>query len=182
MKRSMQCGLVLLTMLMALSIGLAFGEKDTATTKVTTTNEMNMNKATTDELNANAVDAADDNENDAVDKNEVGEDNVIIDSVTFSPSTQYVELKNNETSEQNLTGWKMDVINKTVFTFPQFTLDANARVKVHGGMGKDSKTDLYATNSLLTNADDEVSLLDASGAVVSTSEEPNEASDKPADA
>ena len=117
-----------------------------------------------------------------VDKNEMGEDSVIIDSVTFSPSTKYIELKNNETSEQNLTGWKLDVLNKTVFTFPKFTLDANARVKVHAGTGKDSKTDLYATNSLLTKADDEVSLLDASDAVVSTSEEPNETSEKPADA
>ncbi len=141
---------------------------------------MNTDKIAT--TKSDAADAADVKENEASDKNEMGEDSVIIDSVTFSPSTKYIELKNNETSEQNLTGWKLDVLNKTVFTFPKFTLDANARVKVHAGTGKDSKTDLYATNSLITKADDEVSLLDANGAVVSTSEEPNETSDKPTDA
>lgn len=179
MKKSMKCGLVLLTMFMALSIGVAFGGKDTAANKSMPTNEMDVNKVAPNE---NAVDAADAKENETIDKNEKGEDSVIIDSVTFSPSVKYVELKNNETLEQNLTGWKLEVQNKTAFTFPKFTLDANARAKIHAGTGKDSKTDLYATNSLLTKADDEVSLFDANGTVVSTSEEPNETSDKPADA
>lgn len=180
--KSIKCILVLLTMLMALSIGVAFGEKDIAANKAMTTNGLVANKIAASGLNANSVDAADAKENEAVDKNETGEDNVIIDSVTYSKSVQYVELKNNETSEQNLTGWKLEVQNKTVFTFPKFTLDANARVKVHAGMGTDSKKDLYATNSLLTKEDEEVSLLDASGAVVSTSEEPDKTSDKPEDA
>ncbi len=176
MKRSIKCVLVLLTMLAALSIGVAFGEKDAAANKAMTTNVI-----TAPGLSANAVDSADAKENEAVDKNETGEDNVIIDSITFSPSTTYIELKNNESLGQDLTGWKLNVLNKTVFAFPKFTLDADARVKVHAGMGTDSKTDLYAKNSLLTKADDEVFLLDANGAVVSTSEELNEASDKPED-
>jgi len=67
--------------------------------------------------NSNVTDAADANEKEAVDRNETGEDNVIIDSVTFSSKTQYIELKNNETSGQDLTGWRLDVQNKTVFTF-----------------------------------------------------------------
>jgi hypothetical protein len=183
MKRSTKCGLVLLTMLMALSIGVAFGEKDAAAQKAVPTNDMSVTKvASAGSGVTETVDAADVKENEAADKNETGEDSVIIDSVTYSPSTQYIELKNNEISEQNLTSWKLDALNKTVFTFPEFTLDPNARVKVHAGTGKDSRTDLYATNSLLTKADDEVSLLDASGTVVSTSEEPKETSEKPADA
>lgn len=83
------------------------------------TNGIDANKIVTAGLNATAVDAADAKENEAIGKNETSEDNVVIDSVTFSPSIKYIELKNNETSEQNLTGWKLDVLNKTVFTFPQ---------------------------------------------------------------
>jgi len=167
MKKSLKCGLVLLTMLMALSIGVAFGEKDTAVNKPMPTNEMNASKTASAELDANSSDVADAKENETNDKNEMGEDNVIIDSVTFSPSVQYVELKNDENLEQNLTGWKLEVQNKTVFTVPMFTLDASARVKIHAGTGTDTKTDLYAKKSLLTKANDDVSLLDAKGTVVS---------------
>ena len=179
MKRSMKCGLVLLTMLMALSIGVALGENVTAANKTMPSNTASVTAVGS---NSNVTDTADANEKEAVDKNETGEDNVIIDSITFSSKTQYVELKNNETSGQDLTGWRLDVQNKTVFTFPRFMLDANARVKVHAGTGKDSKTDIYATNSLLTKTDDEVSLLDAKGIVVGSSEESKETSDKPEDA
>lgn len=129
MKKNIKCGLVLLVMLIALSVGVAFGEKNT----------------------------------DASKKN-----SVIIDSVTFSPSVKYVEIKNNGNSEQDLTGWVLQVQNKTTFTFPKFALDANARVKVHSGTGTDSKTDLYATGSLLNKSSDEVSLLDANGNIVSS--------------
>ena len=167
MKKSLKCGLVLLTMLMALSIGVALGEKDTAANKSMPTNEISESKTASAELDANSSDVADAKENETNDKNEMGEDNIIIDSVTFSPSVQYVELKNDENLEQNLTGWKLEVQNKTVFTVPMFKLDASARVKIHAGTGTDTKTDLYATNSLLTKANDEVSLLDVKETVVS---------------
>ena len=169
MKRSMKCGLVLLTILMALSVGVAFGEKDTATTKVTSTNEMNSNNVAAVESNPDVADAADAN-------------SAIIDSVTYNKTSQLVEIKNNETSAQDLRGWKLDVQNKTVYTFPKYILDVNAKVKVHSGMGKDSKTDLYAMAAILTKADDEVALLDVTGNVISTSEESAEASDSPNDA
>ena len=108
MKRSMKCGLVLLTMLMALSIGVALGENVTTANKTTPSNVMNVAIAGS---NPNVTDAADANEKEAVDKNETGEDNVIIDSITFSSKTQYVELKINESSGQDLTGWRLDVQN-----------------------------------------------------------------------
>jgi hypothetical protein len=179
MKRSMKSGLVLLTMFMALSIGVAFGENVTTANKMMPSNAVNVATVGSD---SNVADVADTNENEAIDKSETGEDNVIIDSVTFSRTTQYVELKNNETSGQNLTGWKLEVQNKTVFTFTKFTLEASATVKVHAGAGKDSKTDLYATNSLLSKADDEVSLLDVDGIVVSTSEDQGNEPDSSNDA
>jgi hypothetical protein len=179
MKRSMRYGLVLVTMLMALSIGVAFGENVTTADKMMPSNVVNVATAGS---NPNVADEADTNEKEAVENNETGEDNVIIDNVTFSTTTQYVELKNNETSGQDLTGWKLEVQNKTVFTFQKFVLDANAKVKVHAGTGKDSKTDLYATNSLLTKADDEVSLLNVNGMVVSTSEDQGNEPDSSNDA
>jgi hypothetical protein len=49
-------------------------------------------------------------------------------------------------------------------------------------MGTDSKVDLYATTALLTKADDEVSLLDANGMVVSTSEDQGNQPDSANDA
>ena len=180
MKRSTKFGLVIVTMLIALSIGAAFGENLTTANKMMSSNAASVTAVGSN--SNNVTDAADANEMEAADKNETGEDNVIIDSVTFSSKTQYVELKNNETSGQDLTGWRLDVQNKTVFTFPKFTLDANARVKIHAGMGMDSKVDLYATTALLTKADDEVSLLDANGMVVSTSEDQGNQPDSANDA
>jgi hypothetical protein len=169
-----KCGLVLLCLLMTLSIGLVVGQKDI------------MNKI---------QDPADVKENEPADKNvETTEDNdlvagsnqaitnaVIIDNVSYG-NNQWVELKNNANSVQDLTGWMLAVQNKTAFTFPTFMLDATATVKIHSGVGMDSKTDLYANNTLFTKANDEVSLLDVTGTVVSTSEEPKEKSDQPNDA
>jgi hypothetical protein len=198
----MKSGIALLSLLMALSLGVAFGEKTLVADKAISTNDISIDKnvnagsGTRDAADAgenesvdqnengedDTVDAADAGENESVDQNENGEDGVTIDGVTFSPSSTYIELKNNETAEQNLTGWKLNVLNKTVFTFPQFTLGANALVKVHAGVGENSKTDLYAAKSLITKADDDVCLLDASGEMVNSSEESNEKSDSPEDA
>lgn len=181
MKISVKFGLVLLFMLMALSIGVAFGEKNTTVNNITPANEMSSNKVAVGS-NTNITDANEVKEKEAADKNETTEDSVIIGSITYGKTNQWIEIKNNETSSQNLTDWKLEVQNKTVFTFPKFTLDANSIVQIHSGTGKNSKAALYAKNTLLTKADDEVSLLDANGNVVSTSEEPKETSDQPNDA
>ena len=159
MNGSMKCGLVLLCLFIALSVGVVFGEKGTMIGKA-----MPMNGAS-----PNVADAADAN-------------SAIIDNVTYSKTSQSVEIKNNETSAQDLAGWKLEVQNKTVYTFPKYILDVNAKVKVHSEAGKDSKTDLYAMATILTKANDEVSLLDATGKVISTSEELKEASDSTSDA
>ena len=134
----MKCGLVLLSLLLALSIGVAFGEK--AATNATPMKEM-----------------------------KTGTNPVTISKVNFGKTAQWVEIKNNGTSSQDLTGWKLEVLNKPVYTFPKFMLAANAKVNVHSGIGKDSKANLYSNSTLLTKAIDKVSLLDGKGAVVSTS-------------
>jgi hypothetical protein len=193
MKNSLKIGLVLLLVLMALSFGVAFGEKDTTAKEVTPSNGMNVafdgsNAAVVDSADANENEAVDNNEtsedaeeNEADDANETSEDSVFIASVNYSKTDQWVEIKNNDTSTEDLTGWKLGVQNKTVFTFPKFMLDANAAVKVHSGTGMNSEADLYASSTLMTNANDEVSLLDAAGNVVSDSEETNEAMESPGD-
>jgi hypothetical protein len=158
--------LVLLCVFMALFICGAFGENSTAPSTMAQSNAMSAIKAGS---NANAPDAADAN-------------SAIIDSVTYSKTSQSVEIKNNETSALDLTGWKLEVQNKTVYAFPKYLLGVNATVKVHSGLGKNSNTDLYAAATLLTKPEDEVSLLDATGAVISTSEESKEVSDSANDA
>jgi hypothetical protein len=167
MKSSINCGLTILFVLVALSFGIALGAGDTSANKAPS-NAINSNNAAA-ELNPGVADAADAN-------------SAIIDNINYSKMSQWVEIKNNETSAQDLTGWKLEVQNKTVFTFPKYALDANAKVKVHSGTGNDNKTDLYAMGAILTKADDEVSLLDMTGNVISTSEESNEASDSSNDA
>ena len=93
----------------------------------------------------------------------------MISKINFGKTAQWVEIKNNGTSSQDLTGWKLEVANNPVYTFPKFVLPANAKVNVHSGTGKDSKADLYAKKTLLTKATDKVSLQNATGTVVSTS-------------
>lgn len=154
---------------MALSMGAVFGEKGTIIGKATSMNGLNLNNVAAVESNPDVADAADAN-------------SAIIDNVTYSKTSQLVEIKNNETSALDLTGWKLEVLNKTVYTFPKYMLDVNAKVKVHSEPGKDSKTDLYAMATILTKADDEVSLLDVTGKVISASEELKEASDSTSDA
>lgn len=138
MYRIMKCVLVFLSLLMALSFGVVFGEE--AATNATPMKEMTTEKFP-----------------------------VMMNNIEFSRTAQTIEIKNNGASSQDLTGWKLEVLNKTVYTFPKFMLDANAQVKVHSGTGKDSKVDLYAKEALLTNAGENVSLLNANGAVVYTS-------------
>ena len=134
----MKCGMVLLFLLMALSFGVALGEK--AATNATPVKEIKVVKGP-----------------------------VTISKVNFGKIAQWIEIKNNGTSSQNLTGWKLQVSSTPVYTFPKFVLDANAKVSVHSGTGKDSKANLYAKKALLTKATDKVSLLDEKGTVVSTS-------------
>jgi len=137
MNSYMKCGLVLLSLLMALSFGVAFGEK--AATNATSMKAMKAGNP------------------------------VMISKVNFGKTAQWIDIKNNGTSSQNLTGWKLFVLNSPVYTFPKFVLDANGKVTVHSGTGKDSKVNLYAKKNLLTKATDKVSLQDAKGTVVSTS-------------
>lgn len=170
MSGSTKCGLVLLCMFMALSGGIVFGEKGTMIGKAAPLNGLNSNNLDAVESNTNVTDAAD-------------AGSAIIDSVAYGKMSQLMEIKNNETSALDLTGWKLEVQNKTVYTFPKYILDVNARVKVHSGAGKDSKTDLYTMADILTKADDEVSLLDATGKVIDASEElKSEPADSPNDA
>ncbi len=163
MNRSLKCGLVLLCTFVALSVGVVFGEKSNDASTLAQSDSMSVIKVGS---NADAADA----------------NPAIIESITYGKTSQSVEIKNNETSALDLTGWKLEVQNKTVYTFPKFALDANAVVRVHSGAGKNSKADLYAAAAILTKADDEVILLDATGHVIGTSEEAKEASDGPNDA
>lgn len=167
MNRSLKCGLILFSIFIAISLGVVYGEKSADASSTAQSNAMSLTKAGS---NVDMPDAAD-------------AGSVVINNVTYNKKSQVVELKNNETSALDLTGWKLEVQNKTVYTFPKYTLDPNAAVKIHSGLGKNSKTDLYTSAVILTKADDEVSLLDKTGSVIDASEEAStEAPDSPNDA
>jgi hypothetical protein len=193
MNMSTKCGLLLISMLVTISIGVAIAEKDNASYKLAPINELNTTKMTGSNLPG--TDSSDVKENESADKNvETSEDNpmvavsnppgvnsILIGNISYGVN-QWVELKNNGTLAQNITGWMLEVQNKTVFSFPKFTLGTSATVIVHSGMGTNTKTALYTKSSLFTKTNDEVSLLDMTGSAVSASEEPKEKSDQPNDA
>lgn len=138
-------------MLASLSVGVVFGEKSTAAQS----NAVSLTKAGSVADLPDPADAG----------------SALINNVTYSKTSQSLEIKNNETSALDLTGWRLVVQNKTVYTFPKYMLGLNSAIKVHSGFGKNSKTDLYTAAAILTKADDEVTLLDTKGTVIDTSEE-----------
>lgn len=154
-------------MLFALSVGVVFGEKSTSSSSTAQSNALNLTKAGSIADLPDSADAS----------------SALISNITYSKTSQSLEIKNNETSALDLTGWKLVVQNKTVYTLPKYMLNVNSAVKVHSGMGKNSKTDLYTASNMLTKADDEISLLDNAGTVIDASEESaTEAPDSPKDA
>ncbi len=57
---------------------------------------------------------------------------------------KWVEITNQAVGSWDLTGWKLASAGSATYTFPQLELNSTDAVKVHEGVGTDSKTDLYA--------------------------------------
>jgi hypothetical protein len=81
---------------------------------------------------------------------------------------KWIEISNQGEASSNLTGWDLKNQENLTYAFPVFVLDAGSKVRVYGGIGVDNKTTLYsnATEPLVNDTADEITLLDASGAVV----------------
>jgi hypothetical protein len=81
---------------------------------------------------------------------------------------EWIEILNQGTASGNLTGWSLHNQENLIYTFPVLLLDSGSKLWIHGGMGTDSKTDLYTntTQPLVNNTTDLILLMDASGTVV----------------
>ena len=83
---------------------------------------------------------------------------------------EWVEVANNGTIDENLTGWVIQDQQNHTYSFPDFNLKAGATVKIHSGTGSNSDEDLYwnRSTSIWNNDGDLVTLIDTSGIVISS--------------
>ncbi len=79
---------------------------------------------------------------------------------------KWVEITNQAVGSWDLTGWKLASAGSATYTFPQLELNSTDAVKVHEGVGTDSKTDLYTPGPLWTS--NLVELQDTTGRTVSS--------------
>lgn len=83
------------------------------------------------------------------------------------PTGEYVCFKSYDARPIDMTGWKVQDAKRQeqyTYTFPPFTLNPGATVKLHSGYGQNTATDLYwGRGGLIWNNDhDIVYLFDAS--------------------
>ena len=83
---------------------------------------------------------------------------------------EWVEVANNGTIDENLTGWTIQDQQNHTYAFPDFNLKAGSTVKIHSGAGSNSDEDLYwnRSTSIWNNGGDLATLVDASGVVISS--------------
>ncbi len=83
---------------------------------------------------------------------------------------EWVEIENQGTTIQEMTGWTLADEANHEYQFPEgFALAPHAMVKVHTGSGEDTTDSLFmnSSRSIWNNDGDVATLLDASGATVS---------------
>ena len=78
---------------------------------------------------------------------------------------EYVELHNIGGAVADLTNWTLRDAKDTIYTFPAFTLDGGAKVKIWNKNGGDTTTDLYwgRNSAIWNNSGDTATLRDSSG-------------------
>ena len=93
---------------------------------------------------------------------------VSITGVNSTEMDQWIKIANNGTSNVSFTGWKLMNKENLTYAFPaSFVLKSGAQVKVHSMSGKPDSTDLYNSSILLNKTGDKAILKDANGKVVS---------------
>ncbi|MEU3829950.1 lamin tail domain-containing protein [Streptomyces sp. SID486] len=60
-----------------------------------------------------------------------------------SLNAEWIKITNDSRRSVNLDGWTLSDRDGRTYTFHHYRLDARASVKVHTGIGRDSKKDLY---------------------------------------
>jgi len=88
--------------------------------------------------------------------------------VNTDADREYVDIQNNDTVAVTMTGWKLSDEGDTTFTFPTFTLQRGAMVRVWVITGTNDATNLYwgRTATVWNNDKDAATLKDTAGAVV----------------
>lgn len=81
---------------------------------------------------------------------------------------KYVTVTSKAVGEWDLTGWTLSSADSTTYTFPAFTLNEGAVVRVHEGEGQDGEADLYTNSAAPLWIDNIVSLADAEGDIISS--------------
>jgi hypothetical protein len=94
---------------------------------------------------------------------EASNETISIAEVSYLPVEQYVRISNAGEEPVDLTGYVLGIAMgdsfSPIYTFKEFTLDANSTVAVHAGAGTDSQTDLYTGNeTMFTEEPSQVSL------------------------
>jgi hypothetical protein len=93
---------------------------------------------------------------------------VSITGVNSTEVDQWIKIANNGTSNVSFTGWKLMNKENLTYAFPMnFVLKSGAQVKVHSMSGKPDSTDLYNSSILLNKTGDMAILKDANGKVIS---------------
>ncbi len=91
-------------------------------------------------------------------------------------NAEWVEISNQGTSDENMSGWKLKDQQNHTYMFPDFILKAGSFARIHTGTGSDSSDDLYWNRStpIWNNDGDTATLMDAAGNVVSSYPEKSE--------
>lgn len=133
--------LVLISALLAISLGVAFAEEDES--------------ATVDET---------------IDVEEIATDaemDLVIVDVVYDDEDEYIELMNNGTEAVTFANWTLVVDDMENYPLPEFTLEPGMDVVIHTGMGEDTETDIYLNNDAPVLEDEgTVALVDDAGDVV----------------
>lgn len=100
---------------------------------------------------------------------------VQITYIRYNPSGddvagEYVQLQNKGGSAQNMTSWTLRDAANHIFTFPSFTLQAGASVKIWTKAGSNTVTDLYwgSGSAIWNNTGDTATLKNNSGVTIDT--------------
>ncbi len=193
MKHSSLRIMMALSVLISLSLGLAFAQMNATETNVTKTNitevnatETNVSKInetpkytpvsnrtsqTTESLGRNTPSGYADVTKLTSNISSIFSTNpavgVNISSVNIAQ--KWVQITNLEVAgSQDLAGWKLVSGGSATYTFPAITLNSGDAVNVHEGTGNSTKTDLYTNSNTPLWTGNEISLIDASGSTVST--------------